>query len=136
MRRNARVIQISGFRGILLGLFVASCLVAGFVGFPAFVAMHVWNFASHYVAIPSIGFLQGLMLWAIVALSIFLINDRKKFLSTFTLPTQMPDEEMQKILQNIRMQTNAQIINSMILKSQELNKNIEEKQEKKDEENV
>ena len=136
MRRNARVIQISGFRGILLGLFVASCLVAGFVGFPAFVAMHVWNFASHYIAIPTIGFLQGLMLWAIVALIIFLVNDRKGFLSTFTLPTQMPDEEMQKIMERVRMQTNAQIINSMILKSQELNKNIEEKQDEKDEENV
>ena len=136
MRRNARVIQISGFRGILLGLFVASCLGAGFIGFPAFVAMKLWNFTSHYFAIPTIGYLQGLMLWAIVALSIFLINDRKRFLSTFTLPNQVPDEEMQKIMEKIRMQTNAQIINSMILKSQELNKNTEEKQEKKDEENV
>ena len=136
MRRNARVIQISGLRGILLGLFVASCLIAGFVGFPAFVAMHIWNFTSHYFAIPTIGFLQGLMLWAIVALIVFLVDDRKGFLTSFTLPTQMPDEEMQRIMDNIRMQTNAQIINSIIMKSQELNKNIEEKQEKKDEENV
>lgn len=135
MRRNARVIQISGLRGILLGLFVAVCLIAGFVGFPAFVAMHAWNFASHYIAIPAIGFIQGLMLWAIVALAVFLINDRKGFLTSFTLPNQIPDEEMQKILENVRMQANAQMINSMILKSQEFNKNIKE-EEKKEEENV
>lgn len=136
MRRNARVIQISGFRGILMAVFVVSCLGAGFIGFPAFVAMHAWNFASNYVAIPTIGFLQGLMLWAIVALSIFLVNDRKRFLTSFTLPNQLPEEEMQKILERVRMQANAQIINSMILKSQEFHKNIDEKDEKKEEENV
>ncbi|MBO6086941.1 hypothetical protein J6P92_01165 [bacterium] len=136
MRRNARVIQISGLRGILLGLFVAVCLIAGFVGFPAFAAMHIWNFTAQYIAIPTIGFLQGLLLWAIVALIVFLINDRKRFLTAFSIPSKMPDEEMQRIMDNIRMQTNAQIINSMIMKSQELNRNIEEKQEKKDEENV
>ena len=136
MRRNARVIQISGLRGILLGLFAVTCLIAGFVGFPALVAMHIWNFTAHYVAIPAIGFFQGLMLWVIIALVIFLSNDKRGFLTSFTLPNQVPEEEMQKIMERIRMQANAQIINSMILKSRDFQNHIEERSEEKDEKNV
>lgn len=127
MKRNLRVIQISGFRGILMVIFIASCLAAGFVAFPAFVAMYTWNFLSEYISIPEINFVQGLMLWAITAITIFIVNDRKKYLVAFTPKTQLSEEEMKKVLEQMKIQR-AQVINSMILKSNEPKEKDNEKE--------
>ena len=40
MKRNTRIIQISGIRGLLMVIFAVTCLAAGFIGFPAIVAMY------------------------------------------------------------------------------------------------
>ena len=133
MRRNAHVIQISGFRGILMAIFVVSCLAAGFVGFPAYVAMHAWNYTANFIAIPSIGYLQGLLLWAIIAITVFIINDRKKFLVAFSPKSQLSDKEMKKIMERIKLQSDAQMINSMILKDI---KSTQKKEESKEKENI
>ena len=98
MRRNMRIIQISGLRGILLGLFVATCLAAGFILFPGFVAMHLWNFSAKYLSMPTIGLVQGLMLWIILAIIVFIINDKQKFLVAFSPKNQLNDEEMRKLM--------------------------------------
>ena len=96
--------------------------------------MYAWNYAANYFAIPVIGFLQGLMLWAIVAIIGFLINDRKKYLVAFSPKTELSRQEVDKIMERVRLQRNAQILNSMILKSEEMKK--ENKEEDKDKENV
>lgn len=129
MRRKTRIIQISGLRGILMVLFIASCLAAGFIAFPAIVAMHLWNMAASYFAIPAINIYQGLLLWAIVAISGFIINDRKKFLVAFKAPDRLSDEEMKKVLERVKLHSQAQALNSMILKST----NTVEKENKADE---
>ena len=134
MRRNAHIIQISGFRGILMAIFVVSCLAAGFIAFPAYVAMSLRNYAANFISIPVIGLLQGLMLWAIVAIIGFLINDRKKYLVAFSPKTELSRQEVDKIMERVKLQRNAQILNSMILKSEEMKK--EDKEEDKDKENV
>ena len=134
MRRNAHIIQISGFRGILMAIFVVSCLAAGFIAFPAFVAMYAWNYAANYFAIPVISFLQGLMLWGIIAISGFIINDRKKYLVAFSPKSELSQEEIDKIMERVKLQRKAQLLNSMILKSEEMKK--EDKEEDKDKENV
>ena len=117
MKRRTRIIQISGLRGILMMLFIASCLAAGFIAFPAIVAMHLWNWAASFAAIPAINIWQGLMLWAIVAISGFIINDRKKFLVAFNAPDRLSDDDMKKVLERVKLHSQAQAINSMILKS-------------------
>ena len=142
MKRKAHVIQITGLRGILMAIFVVSCLIAGFVGFPSFVAMCVWNYAANFITIPTIGIVQGLMLWSIIAITGFIINDRKKYLVAFSPKSQLNDDEMKKIMERIKMQTNAQMINSMILKDmkameEEIKKEeINKDSESKDKENV
>ena len=128
MRRNAHIIQITGLRGILMAIFVVSCLAAGFIAFPAIVAMHIWNFASNYVAIPTISFIQGLMLWTIIAITGFIINDRKKYLVAFNPKSQLSEEELDKIMERVRMQRNAEILNSMILKNEKEEKKSEDKE--------
>jgi len=142
MKRKAHVIQITGLRGILMAVFVVSCLIAGFVGFPSFVAMYAWNYAANFITIPTIGIVQGLMLWSIIAITGFIINDRKKYLVAFSPKSQLNDDEMKKIMERIKMQTNAQMINSMILKDmkameEEIKKEeINKDSESKDKENV
>lgn len=122
MRKNMRVIQISGFRGILMVVFIATCLAAGFIAFPAIVAMNAWNYVAKFIAIPSINIVQGVLLWAIVALSGFIINDRKKYLFSFSPKTTLSDDEIQKILNNVKT-------HSSVIKNAEIS-------EEKDKENV
>ena len=84
MRNKTRIIQISGFRGFLMAVFVVTCLAAGFIAFPSIVAMKAWNLATTYIALPTIGIWQGVMLWAIVAITGYILNDRGKYLVSFS----------------------------------------------------
>lgn len=104
-KNNMRVIQISGLRGILMVVFIATCLVAGFIAFPAIVAMHAWNWVANFIAVPTINIVQGLMLWAIIAISAYIINDRKKYLFSFCPKNKLSDDEIQKILNNVKTQS-------------------------------
>ena len=72
MKKSFNVIQVKGFRGILYLAFIGVCLAAGFGWFPGWLCMHIWNHAASYLAqIPSIGILQGMLLWGIIAASYF-----------------------------------------------------------------
>ena len=65
MKKNLNIIQIRGFRGIIVALFVVSCLIAGFGYFPGWVCMKAWNFISSYIQnAPVINIFQGIILWA------------------------------------------------------------------------
>ena len=130
MKRNMHVIQISGIKGILLAIFVVTCLAAGFIAFPAIIAMSLWNYATNYIAIPTINIWQGLMLWGIVAMTGFIINSRKKYLVAFTPKTQLSEDELNKVMERIRFQAQAKALNSMILNSKEIQQNSEEEKEK------
>lgn len=120
MKKGPRVIQISGLRGICMVIFIGTCLAAGFIAFPAICAMKLWNYAAGYAPLPLINFYQGLMLWAIVAISGFIINDKKKFIVEFNAPEQLSEKDMQKLLERIKIHSQAQALNSMILKSAEI----------------
>lgn len=115
MRRQAKIIQINGFRGILTAIFVATCLCAGFVLFPGFVAMKIWNFFSGNI-LPAINLLQGVLLWGIVAITYF-IASKRYFSVSFARPKELSEEEMSALMERIRMQSNAKIINNVVLKN-------------------
>ena len=129
-RKGPKIIQINGFRGIFFAAFIVVCLFAGFALFPAKVAEYLWNYiASNYIAIPKISLWQGLLLWAMVAISIYILNNKTLAVS-FHQQTELSDDEMQFLMKRIQMQNNAQKLNAMILNSKEfkaLDKEIEEK---------
>ena len=109
MRKNARIIQISGLRGLLFALFVVVCLIMGFVTFPGIVAMCIWNMAAaSFTSIPQINVIQGILLWVIIALSIYMSGGGR----------------VRDLMTKIRTQAQARKINAMLLKSDEL-KDIE-----------
>ena len=119
-KKSPKIIQISGIRGLILACFIVVCLIAGFVVFPGGVAQYAWNYVgSNYVALPEISLWQGILLWAMIALSIYLLNDRKIAVS-FQKPTELSDEEMRFLMERIKMQRQAQKLNAMILKSNDI----------------
>lgn len=121
MKRNAKIIQISGIKGLITALFVVTCLAAGFVAFPGFVAMNIWNhFAGSTV--PEINLYQGILLWAIVALVYFIAN-KQSFSVSFESPKELNEEEMNALMERIRMQSQAKMLNQMMIKNlQEIQK--------------
>lgn len=113
MRKGPKIVQISGIQGIIVAIFVVACLCAGFVAFPGLVAMKVWNsFLPNY----SLNLFQGIMLWAIIFLTIF-ISRRQHFSVMIGTPQQLNEEEMNLLMQRIRMQAEARRLNQIITKS-------------------
>lgn len=101
-RNNMRVIQINGFRGIVFALFIVSCLIAGFVAFPALLSMCLWNALSERVSsVPSISFVGGLLLWGILAVS-FMILNKRRFIVSLNAPQELSEEELKKVLSKIQ----------------------------------
>ncbi len=122
MRRNAKIIQINGFRGLITALFIVTCLAAGFIGFPGFVAMSIWNrFAG--INVPQINLFQGILLWAIVAL-IYFIASKQSVVVSFATPKELNEEELKTLMDRVKMQSQARIINKMILKNLEESEKI------------
>ena len=136
MKKGPKIIQISGIRGLVLTAFAIVCLAAGFIVFPAKVAMHLWNYiATTYLTIPTINLFQGLLLWAFIALSLFMLNNKKSIIS-MRQPMELSDDEMNILMQRIKMQKQAQKLNTMIIKAEDFNKIIQQaKEEKKNEDN-
>ncbi len=130
MRRNAKIIQINGFRGLLTALFIITCLAAGFIAFPGFVAMNIWNyFAGSNV--PQINLYQGILLWAIIFLTYFIATKQRVAVS-FATPKELNEEELKTLMERVKMQSQARMINKMILKNIEENEKISQTQNASD----
>lgn len=101
MKKNLHVIQISGFRGILMAIFVVSCLIAGFVAFPALVLMYGWNLALNSF-LPKINFVGGILLWIIVALTFYLTRKKKRLIVSFNAKEELSEDEMKVLMAKIQ----------------------------------
>jgi len=126
MRKGPTVIEISGIKGIILASFVVVCLVAGFVLFPAKAAEYTWNYVmTAHFGFPEINFIQGLLLWAFIALSVYIINSRT-YAIEIRHPRELNNEEMHVLMDRIRMQKQAQRMNTMVIKAEDLKNFIKE----------
>ncbi len=75
MNKKYNIIKLSGFKGLVLIVFLAGSLVTGFLVFPGWVCMHLWNFAaSFFDKIPQMEIIHGILLWCIAALSFYALN--------------------------------------------------------------
>ena len=123
MKKNTKIIQINGFRGLILAMFTVICLAAGFIAFPGYVAKCIWNYFSDFGALPAINLFQGVMLWAIVAISYFIINDKKK--KTFIAlksPKELNEEELRQVMDVIKMQAKKHSQRPMVISASDLEK--------------
>lgn len=125
MRKNMRVVQIKGIRGLFMALFVFSCLIAGFVAFPSFLTMNIWNYlAESTSSLPLINFYEGLMLWSIITFSFYVFNKRK-FIVSFNAKQELSDSELKEVVEKIKKQA----IKHQILQPKEPGAQIELKEE-------
>ncbi len=115
MKRNLNVIQVKGIKGLLMLLGVGCCLFAGFVVFPGWAAMHCWNFmASYGGGVPTIGLIQGILLWGIIVASYFAFR-RERVVVCLRNPQGLNEEELKEVFANIKKQAGEdKIIQSMI----------------------
>ncbi len=130
MKKNLNVIQIKGIRGLVIFGLVLCCLTAGFIVFPGWVAMHIWNaLASFSSVIPSIGIIQGVLLWGIIIASYFTFK-KDRIVVCVKSPKGLNEEELKAVFADLKKQNaEEKFINAMMkareaeLKIQETDKN-------------
>jgi len=119
MRKGLNVIQIKGMKGIVLAIFVVCCLATGFILFPAWLCMQIWNFTSSYVEqLPAIGIFQGVLLWGIIVSSYFTFR-KEKVLVCMKTPEGLSEDEMKAVFANIKRQAQEDALLSTMLKAKE-----------------
>ncbi len=104
MNKNFRIITINGVRGIFAAIFVVIGLIAGFIISPGWVCMKLWNFIfyqSNVVAMMNL--FQGIMLWLIVALSLYALNNRRALIGfgSYPYPT-LSSEQINDIMERAK----------------------------------
>ena len=99
------VIQIKGVKGIIMAAFIVICLAAGFIAFPGMVAMYGWNaMSAHFTQVPSIGIIQGVLLWGIIAASYFVFR-RDKVVVCMRSSEGLSEEELKAVFADIKKQS-------------------------------
>ena len=129
MKKNINVIQIRGIKGLILAGMVVCCLCAGFIAFPGLVAMGVWNFVAGYIPeIPSIGIIQGVLLWGIIVAS-YLVFRKEKLVVCMKTPQGLSDEELKSVFADIKKQAQDDKIIQAMMKAREAELKIKESSE-------
>jgi len=119
MKKKVNVIQIKGIRGILTAIFIVTCLIAGFGAFPAIVCTKVWNLlAINFDKMPSIGFFQGLLLWAIMVVSYFVFR-KEKVVVCMKSPEGLNEEELKAVFADLKKQSQEDPIIQAMMKARE-----------------
>ncbi len=115
MRKGFNVIQIKGFRGILYLAFIGCCLAAGFVWFPGWLCMKLWNLVSSYFSqMPMIGIFQGILLWGIIAASYFTFR-KEKLVVCMKASEGLSEEELKAVFADVKkLSQNDTFLKSML----------------------
>jgi len=133
MKRDFKVIQINGFKGLIIFAFIACCVATGFIMFPSWLCKSVWNFVAVYVPhMPEMTMITGGILWAIIALSYFAIA-KPRIAIGLGNHSQMSEAEIDMITNRLKNMDLSQIKE---IPSEKLQEHSEEKTEEKNEENL
>lgn len=128
MKKNFNVIQINGVRGLIMAGFIVTCLAAGFGAFPGWVCMHLWNIGASYTdALPSIGLIQGLLLWGIMVAAYFTFR-KQKLVVCMKAPQGLSDEELKAVFADIKKQAQDDTILQAMIKAREAELKIKDEQ--------
>lgn len=102
MNKNYKVIKINGFRGLLTAVFVLGCALTGFVVFPAWMCMQLWNaMAENIYALPSMSLVHGILLWGIIGLSLYAINNSRSLIG-FASHQALSEEQIKDIMERVK----------------------------------
>lgn len=127
MNKNFKVITINGIRGVFAAIFIVLGLIAGFVISPGWVCMKFWNLIfedSNTVAMMNL--FQGIMLWSIIALSLYALNNKKALIGFGSYPSLSP-EQIKDIMERART-TETKILKEIEELRQKENTNVEKQE--------
>ncbi len=135
MKKNLNIIQIRGVKGLILVGMLICCLAAGFIAFPGWVAMHIWNFTAAYLEIPAIGLIQGILLWGIIVASYFTFR-KEKLVVCMKSSQGLSEEELKTVFADIKKQAADDKIIQAMLKAREAELKTKEAEENKTEDKL
>lgn len=128
MKKNLNIIQIRGIKGLVIAGMIISCLIAGFIGFPGLVAMHIWNITANYVEnMPSIGLLQGILLWGIILASYFTFR-KERLVVCMKSPQGLNDEELKSVFADLKKQAQDDKIIQAMMKARDAELKVKEEE--------
>ena len=128
MKKNLNVIQIKGVKGLIMLVMVGCCLVAGFIVFPGWVAMNIWNVLASLVNnAPSIDIIQGVLLWGIIVA--YFTFRKERVVVCMKTPQGLNEEELKAVFADIKKQTQDDKIIQAMLKARETELKLNEKEE-------
>ena len=117
----------------MAGLIV-TCLFAGFVIFPGWVCMSIWNILVSYTfTIPAIGLLQGTLLWGILVATYFAFR-REKVVVCMKSPQGLSDEELKAVFADMKKQAELDPILQAMMKAREAELRVQTLENLKDNE--
>ncbi len=96
------IIPVGDIKGLLVAAFLITCMCAGFVAFPGFVLMNLWN---RFIELYQLNLMQGILLWAIIALAYFVIKKRH-FILSLAIPHELSNEEMDDLIERVKKARN------------------------------
>ncbi len=121
-----KIVQIDGIKGLITAGIVCICSFAGFVLFPGYVGMSLWNkYLAQAYMFPTLSLFQGILLWAILVISYFIL-DKKGFALSFRNTPELSDDELNSILRTARMNSKMNMLNKVITKSDKFVKSVDE----------
>ena len=119
MKKNFNVIQIKGTRGIIMAMFIVSCLFAGFVVFPGWICMNVWTyFVNFEINCPTIGLFQGVLLWGIIVATYFIFR-KERVVVCVKSPQGLDEEELKAVFADIKKQSQEDPVLKAMIKARE-----------------
>ena len=119
MKKNLNIIQIKGIKGLIFAGFVVACLAAGFIAFPGWVCMQLWNIiASYTTSIPMIGILQGLLLWGILVVA-YMVFRKERVVVCVKTPQGLSEEELKMVLADMKKQAQEDPMFQALMKARE-----------------
>lgn len=118
MKKNFNVIQIKGIKGLIYIAFIGCCLIAGFGWFPGWTCMKLWNLISiHVEQMPSIGIIQGILLWGIIAASYFTFR-KEKLVVCMKTSDGLNEEELKAVFAEMKKRAQDDTFLKNMIKSQ------------------
>lgn len=129
MKRNFKVITINGVRGAIVAIFVVLGLIAGFIISPGWVCMQAWNyFFSDSGVVATMNLFQGVMLWAIIALSLYALNNKRALIG-FGSYQGLSSEQIKDIMNRAKASEDKILKELEARAKQKLEENLNAKQE-------
>ena len=118
-----KIIQINGFRGLMMAAFIGAGLISGFVACPGIIMMRLWNHFLTPYGMPVLDAFQGVLLWVIVALTYYILTKGYMPVS-FASPDKITDAELDMIMKKAKIHSDLRKMNAKVMTFDKFEKQI------------